>query len=206
MPIVDGVETGFISRFALRADALQWHTIKVKDLFFEVAAAVADYVRNSEDLSAALPIACTIDHQPDVPRSLAWALTHANITAFSLAVAGISAKGAAVTETYTEVDGWSGETDAALATITSITLSARTGTGVGDFLNIGVGSRLGLANSLAGSAGVYKVTKNKDDYPAASYTVDVGNNTIDVSTGAAIVDGDDFAILYEARLDGYIAQ
>ena len=198
----DGVERGFIGKDAIRDDALERWILQFKETFLDVAAAAADSVRNDEDLSATIPITCTIDAQPDVPRTISWVITHTAITALTLVIVGVNAKGETVTETFTAGGAvWSGETSNAYATITSITVSARTGAGTGNVLDVGCGSKLGLANQLQGASSVYKVTKNKADYPAASYTVDATYDTVDVSTGAAIVADDDFAISYRRCLD-----
>jgi hypothetical protein len=45
------------------------------------------------------------------------------------------------------------------------------------------------------------VKKNNADWPAASYTVDTTYDTVDVSTGGAIVGGDDFTIYYRSNLN-----
>lgn len=197
-----GIETGWVSEHALEATALKHHTIQLRDMFLDVAAAATDSVRNNEDLSAAKPITCTIDAQPDLPRTITWVITHANITALTLVIVGVDGKGEAITETHTAGGAvWSGETSNAFATITSITVSARTGTGATDTLDVGCGSKLGLSNNLQSASSVIKVTKNKLDYPAASYTVDADYDTVDVSTGAAIVADDDFTITYRRCLD-----
>jgi len=174
--------------------------------FNKILAAAADYVVSNEDLSAALPIVATIDAQPDVPRTITWAFdSHAQITAFTLTIAGTDAKGKSVTETFTAADGWSGETSNAFARITSITMSARTGTGAGDTLDIGIGSKLGLGNNIITASDVFKVDKsgaatNTADYTGvANVTAEGTYDTVDVSTGAAIVDGDSFTIHYFNR-------
>lgn len=171
------------------------------NMFMDVLAASVDHVRNNEDLSAGIPITFTIDAQPDIPRTLTWVLTHANITEFDLEIIGVDAKGNTVTETFDEGDGWSGETSNAFATITSIKLTSRTGTGGGDVMDIGIGSKLGLTNIIYATGDVYKVTKNSANYPAASYTVDATYHTVDVSTGAAIIGGDDFCLFYKSNLN-----
>ncbi len=175
--------------------------------FNKVLAEVADNIVTAEDLSAALPISCTIAAQPDVPRSLKWAFaSHAQITAFTLSIAGTNAKGQSVTETFTEASGWSGETSNAFATITNIVVSARTGTGAGDTLNVGTGSKIGLGNNIIVASDVFKVVKsaaagNAADYTGvANVTAEGTYDTVDVSTGAAIVDGDSFTIHYFCRL------
>jgi len=174
--------------------------------FNKILAAGAALVRSNEDLSAAKPITFTIDAQPDVPRNLTWAFdSHAQITAFTITFTGKDAKGNTITDVITEASGWSGATAKAYATITSIIMSVRTGTGAGDTMDIGLGSILGLSSDVAAAGDVYKVTKsvaagNAGDYPAASFTVNATNDTVDVSTGGAIADGDAFTIWYKSRM------
>jgi hypothetical protein len=175
--------------------------------FNKILAAARTYVRSNEDLSAALPIVFTITNQPDVPRTITWAFdSHAQITAYTLAIAGTNAQGKTVTETFTQADGWSGETSNAFARITSITMSARTGTGAADTMDIGIGSKLGLSNNIIIASDVFKVDKsaaaaNTADYTGAGNVTAEGTyDTVDVSTGAAIVDGDSFTIHYFNRL------
>ena len=182
--------------------------IKHVEHFEAVLAVDADYIRANEDLSAAVPITFTIDHQPDVPRNLTWAFdSHAQITAYTLVFTGTDAKGATITDTFTQASGWAGTTAKAYATITSIQLTARTGTGAADTMDIGIGSILGLANNIDATTDVYKVTKsaaagNAADYSgAANVTVNATNDTVDVSTGAAIVDGDKFTIWYKSNMN-----
>jgi hypothetical protein len=184
--------------------------LRFSEHFDKILAAAADSVRNNEDLSAALPIVFTLDAQPDVPRTIAWALnSHVNITAFTLVIVGVDAKGVTRTETFTQAAGWAGETSYAYATITSITMTARTGTGVGDTADIGVGSSLGLQYNIDATADVFKVIKsavagNATDYSgAANITPDTTYDLVDVSTGAAIVAGDSFTILYKSPLSTF---
>jgi len=161
--------------------------------------AAAAYIRTNEDLSAATPITFTLDAQPDVPRTLTWAFdSHAQITEFDLEFIGVNAKGETVTETFDEGDGWSGETSNAFATITSIKLLTRTGTGVGDTMDIGIGSKVGLANAIIATSDVFKIKKNNAHMDSGDYTVEATYHTVDLSTGGAIVGGDDFAIWYKA--------
>lgn len=202
MPKEDGIERGCIGKDALQADALQRYTVQARDMFLDVLAAATNNVVTAEDVSAAIPITCTIAAQPDVPRTISWVITHANITAATVVFVGVNAKGEAVTESFAAGGAvWSGETSNAFATITSVKVTARTGTGATDTLNVGIGSKLGLSNPLQAATSVIKVTKNKADYPAASYTVSAAYDTVDVSAGAAIVADDDFTISYRRCLD-----
>lgn len=174
-------------------------TAKEVVTYLDTRAASSVFVRSNEDLSAVIPINFTISAQPDVPRTITWSFdSHNNITAFTIAIVGIDAQGFSRTVSITQASGWSGETSYAFATITSITMSARTGTGVGDTMDIGIGSKLGLPNAIwgTGEAGIYKVTKNNTDYPATSYVGDSTYGTIDMSGGGAIIDGDDFTVWY----------
>jgi hypothetical protein len=164
--------------------------------FQDLLASSSTYIRNNEDLSAASPITFTIDAQPDVPRTITWELTHANITAFTLTIAGIDAAGEDLSSVFTQADGWSGETDAAFAVIASIKLSGRTGTGVGDTCDIGIGDKLGLSNVIVDSADVLKVKRNNAH--EATGTVDTDNSTVDLS---AINANDDITILYRESLN-----
>ncbi len=223
-----GKETGWLSKWAFQVGALAADTIgrqavaagyitstmfddsivaRVAEHFRGVRAALATYIRAGEDLSAGVPITFTLTAQPDVPRTITWAfVAHAQITAYSITIVGVDAKGNAQTVTWTQAAGWSGETSIAFATITSIIMTARTGTGAADTMNIGIGSKLGLANDIAAVGAVYKVSKTPlatgiavDYSGAANVTAEATYDTVDVSTGAAIVDGDDFNIRYLSK-------
>lgn len=174
-------------------------TRKFVETLMDLLAASATHVRSNEDLSAAIPITFTIDAQPDVPRTLTWAFdSHAQITEFDLEIIGVTAKGVSDTETFDEGDGWSGETSNAFATITSIKLTSRTGTGAGDTMDIGIGSKVGLANAIIATSDVYKIKKNNAHMDSGDYTVEATYHTVDLSTGGAITGGDDFTIWYKA--------
>ena len=214
-------ETGWLSKWAFQVGALAADSIgrqavedkfvqqnmlddfyvKLQEVFMDVLAAAADSVRNDEDLSAALPIAFTITAQPDVPRTITWALnSHAQITAFTLTITGVTAKGANVTETFTDADGWSGETANAFAVISTIAMTARTGTGAADTADIGMGSKVGLANNIDATTEVFKIKKNNAHMDLVAYTVDPATDTIDLSTGVAINAGDDFTVWYKSNV------
>lgn len=167
--------------------------------FQDVLVASATSIRSNEDLSAATPHTFALDAQPDVPRRLTWAFdAHAQITAFSITFTGVNAKGVTITQTITEASGWSGTTNEAFASITSIIMTARTGTGAGDTIDIGVNDVVGLGNSLIAATDVYKVKKNNAHFPAASYTVEAVYDTVNLATAGAITSGDDFTIWYRA--------
>lgn len=170
------------------------------DLFMDVLAASDNHTRLNEDLSAELSIDFTIDAQPDVPRSLTWSLTHDNITEFNLSFRGL-VNGIYTYENVTQADGWSGETSHAFTTIDHIYLTSRTGTGVGDTADIGIGSKLGLSKDIYAAGDVYKVKKNNADWASVNYTANGTYSTVDVSVGGAIAGGDDFTIFYYKHLN-----
>ena len=167
------------------------------ELFHDVLALSANHVVNAEDLSAASPIACTLASEPDVPRTLSWELTHANITEFTLVINGRKANGVdGEAETITEADGWAGETDIAFADIATIVFTREAGTGVGDTLDVGIADTLGISNHIfaANDLGVYKVKKNQADY--TNYTPDADYDTVAIND--AITGGDDYTIWYRS--------
>ncbi len=184
-----GKSGGSLGKWSKRADMQHYQ---------DMLAATADYVRSNQALSGAVPITFTLDAQSDCPRSITWRFdTHAQITAFTLQITAVDARGNSQVETFTQANGWSGETSRAYATITSVILTARTGTGAGDTADIGIGSKVGLKRAIIATSDVFKVKKKNADYPAASYTVSPTYGTVDLSTGGAITGGDDFTIWYK---------
>jgi len=174
------------------------------DLFMDVLAVSATHVRNNEDLSAGIPITFTIDAQPDVPRTLSGHFdAHANITAYTIVITGVDARGYTVVETLTEADGWDWETDNAFATITSIIMTARTGTGVGDTMDIGITDVLGLANTIYATGDVFKIKKNNANATVAGAQVDATYCTYDMAV-IGLAGGDDFTIWYRSNLNSIL--
>jgi hypothetical protein len=171
------------------------------DLFMDVLAVSATHVRSNEDLSAAIPITFTIDAQPDVPRTLSGHFdSHAQITAYTIVITGVNARGNTVTETKTEADGWDWETNNAFATITSIIMTARTGTGAGDTMDIGITDVLGLSNDITSTSDVYKIKKNAANAIVAAAQVNVTYDTYDMAV-IGLAAGDDFTIWYRSNLN-----
>ena len=181
------------------------------EMFMDVLAVSATQIRSNEDLSAGISITFTLDSQPDVPRTLSGHFdTHANITAYSITFTGIDAKGSRTTEVVTQAAGWDWETSNAFATVTSIVMTSRTGTGVGDTMDIGVTDVLGLANSIslfpdgyrggAEPANVYKIKKNNANAVVAAAQVDTTYDTYDMSV-IGLGASDDFTIWYRVSLN-----
>ncbi len=174
------------------------------DIFMDVLANTANHVVAAQDLTVATPIACAIAAQPDVPRNVTIAITDidVSISAFDIQVVGVDAKGNVMKETFTFAGGLNQTGSVAFATITSVTVNSITGANAGDVLNMGIGSRLGLCDSAYAAGDIFKVKKNNANYPAASYTVSLGPglDTVDVSTGGAIIAGDDFTIWFQGRV------
>lgn len=174
---------------------------KYSDLFMDVLAVSTTHIRSNEDLSAATPITFTLDAQPDIPRTLSWAFdTHAQVTEYDMEVIGIDAKGNSVTETWDEGDGWSGETSNAFATITSIKMTSRTGTGVADTMDIGITDVLGLSNIIYETSDVFKIKKNNANATVATAQVNTTYDTYDMSV-ITLGAGDDFTIWYKSNLN-----
>lgn len=172
------------------------------DIFLDILAADTNHVVAAEDLTQATPITCTIAAQPDVPRNVTITITDANtsITAFDIDVTGVDARGYTQTETFVFAGGLAQTGNIAFATITSVTANSITDDDAGDILDVGIGSKLGLANVIYTTGAIYKVKKNNADYAAANYTANDDYNTVDVSTGAAINAGDDYEIWYETSV------
>lgn len=168
----------------------------IMDTFLDTLAADPVHYANNEDLSAGVPLTFGLAAQPDVPRTISVDFdTHANITAYTIDFVGVNAQGDAVSESKTEADLWDWETDHAYAKVTSITMSARTGTGVGDTMDIGITDVLGLSNNINAAADVYKIKENNADATIVAGDVDTTYNTYDMHTigiGAA----DDYTIWY----------
>jgi len=174
------------------------------EYFNDVLAVDTNHVVAAEDLTAGLPITCTLAAQPDVPRNVTITVTDGDtgISAFTITVTGVKAKGfgsgtANTTEVFVFAGGLVQVGVEAFSTITSVVVSGLVGDGAGDTLDVGIGSKLGLANVIYATTDVYKVKKNNADLAVAGYTVNATYDTVDVSTGGAITGGDDFAIWYK---------
>lgn len=179
---------------AVRNSANMWSGHS--DVFTNILAASASHIRNNEDLSAALPIEFTIDAQPDVPRKAYVDLgAPGNITAFTIVVEGIDGKGNSVSETKTEADGWAFYTDNAYATI-SVSMTERTGTGVGDTADVGISDVVGLSNKIHKADDVYKINKNAAHVAVGGAQIDLDYDTYDLGAVIGVVGGDDFAIWF----------
>lgn len=175
------------------------------DLFMDVLTVSTTHVRSNEDLSKAIPNTFTLDAQPDVPRTLSGHFdSHAQITAYTIDIVGVDAKGNTVTEQKTEADGWDWETSNAFAVITSVIMSARTGTGASDTMDIGITDVLGLSNIIYETGDVYKITKTTGGVSAnavvAGAQVDVDNDTYDMSV-ITLGAGDTFTIWFKSNLN-----
>ena len=171
------------------------------DLFMDVLAVSATSIRSNEDLSGAIPITFTLDAQPDVPRTLSAHFdSHAQITEYDIEVIGVDAKGITVTETKDETDGWDWETSNAFATVTSIKVTSRTGTGVGDTMDIGITDVLGLSNIFYETGDVFKIKKNNANAVVVVGDVNTTYDTYDLHT-IGLAATDDFTIWYKSNLN-----
>ena len=121
-----------------------------------------DYIVSAEDCSAALPIIATIDNQPGAPRTLIFNLTHTAITAARIEIVGTDARGMIRTYVHelSDATGWTLEVRLPFLTITSIKITERTGTGIGDILNVGLTDGVGLSNICWWEDDIIQVTVN----------------------------------------------
>ncbi|MBU1067881.1 right-handed parallel beta-helix repeat-containing protein [Patescibacteria group bacterium] len=171
------------------------------DLFMDILAVTANHVVNNEDLSVGLPITFTLAAQPDVPRTLSGHFdSHAQITAYTIAITGVDAKGNTIVETKTEADLWDWETNNAFATVTSIIMSARTGTGAGDTMDIGITDVLGLSNVIYATSDVYKIKKNNANATVAVAQVNATYDTYDMAV-IGLAATDNFTIWFRSNLN-----
>lgn len=171
------------------------------DLFMDVLAVSATHVRSNEDLSVATPITFTITAQPDIPRTLLGHFdSHAQITEYDIEIIGVDAKGNTITETKDETDGWDWETNNAFATITSIKMTSRTGTGAGDTMDIGITDVLGLSNIIYKTSDVFKIKKNNANATVATAQVNTTYDTYDMAV-IGLAATDDFTLWYKSNLN-----
>lgn len=167
------------------------------DIFMDVLAVTANHVVNNEHMSIGPPNDFVIATQPDVPRTLTGHFdSHAQITAYSIDIAGVDAKGIGRFETFTEADGWDWETDNAYATVSYVRLTARTGTGAGDTMDIGIADVLGLSNVIYETGDVYKIKKDNVDATVAAAQVDITYDTYDMSV-IGLAATNDFTIWFK---------
>ena len=173
----------------------------LQDVFYNVLAITADNIVNNEDLSAGVPITFTIIAQPDVPRTLSMDFdSHLQITAYTIVITGVDSQGNVIVETFTEaVDPWNFETDAAFATVTSVIMTARTGTGAADTGDVGITDVLGLSNLITATGDVWKITKNAVDQTIAGAQVNIITGTYDMAVIGLLVT-DDFTIWYDGNI------
>ena len=172
------------------------------NIFQDVLAVSATGIRSNEDLGEAIPNTFTLDAQPDVPRTLSGHFdAHAQITAYTIVITGVDAKGNTVTETFTEAASpWDFETSNAYATVTSIIMTTRTGTGAGDTMDIGITDVLGLSNVIYETGDVYKIKKNAANAVVAGAQVNATYDTYDMSV-ITLAATDDFTIWYRSNLN-----
>ena len=167
----------------------------------DMVATNKQYIKAKQNLNEDLPISVTLDRQCYIPRTISWKFnSHTNISAYSLIVKGRDAKDIPHIIILTQADGWSGETSVALKELT-IQMVSRIGTGVGDTLDIGVGSKVGLPHKIFYVSDVFKIEKNGVNYPTNKYRIDIFYDTVDLSISEAIKNGDSFKIWYKSNLD-----
>lgn len=199
--VIDGQASGAIYVDPTDTDVVYQN--RLVEVFMDVLAATANHIVANEDLTQAPPINCTEAAQPDVPRNITITVTdgNASISAFQIDIAGINAYGNSATEQFLFAGGLVQTGNVAWSDDVTVTVTSIVGDDAGDVLDVGIGSKLGLTNLIWATGNVWKVKKNNADYAAASYTVNATYDTVDVSTGGAIVGGDDFTIYYKSDLN-----
>jgi len=196
-PIYNSVLVGGLTNVTSFAkEAYRQHA----DIFMDVLAVSANHVVAAQALHLADPTVCVIAAQPDVPRTLSWTFTHPTLTAYTMDIVGVNAKGQTVTETFTEADLWAGETDNAFATVTSITVHDMTGEALGDILDVGITDVLGLSNVIYATGDVYKIKKDNANAVVAAAQVNVTYDTYDMAV-IGLAAGNDFTIWYRSNLN-----
>ncbi len=168
---------------------------------YTVTAVSATRISANEDLSVGVPITFTINAQPDAPRTLSGHFdSHAQITAYTIDILGINGKGETLTETKTEVDGWDWETNNAFKKVTSITMSARTGTGAGDTMDIGVTDVIGLCNTFYETSDIYGIKLDNADQTVAGAQINTTYHTYDLSV-IGLFGGSTYTFWYKKNLN-----
>lgn len=170
----------------------------VSDFYSNCLAAAATRICNAVSLNSELPSTFALATQPDIPRALTATVLHSNITAYTIVISGLNAKGESVTETFTESSGWTWTTSHAYSKITSIIMTARTGTGVDDTISIGTTDKIGLSNPIYLVTDIYKIKKNSTDLAVDPTKIDTVYSTYDLSS-SAISDTDTLTVWYLSK-------
>ncbi len=183
--IIDGGE---------RTQIYEGHT----DLFMDVQAEVANFIHQNVGTGAAFVVLepAFTGAQLDVPRNVTVDCTAVGAPTGDITITGVDALGNNVSEDITVNPGGQAVGNVAFAYVATINVPATIpGT---DTIQVGNGSKLGLANMFFDATySVYKCTKNNADYTGVgSWTISIDYFTVDVSTGGAIANGDDFTIWY----------
>ncbi len=160
-------------------------------VYGNVQAEDTNYVVAAGDASAATPITFVIANQPDVPRNVTFTLGNGQITAFTLVVTGKDANNRDIAETFTEVGGFTQTGVRAFLSITTVQLTARTGTGAGDKLDMGIGKVFGFPGQIGATADVFAFYQN--GVLSAAFTPLATYFTVEPT---AIVAADDIAFTY----------
>jgi len=174
-------------------------TTKQVELFMDCLANSTNHIITNEDLTVETPIICTIASQLDIPRNVLITVTDedTSISAFDIDVLGVNAEGDIITENFVFAGGLVQVGNIAFGTITSVVVNSIIGDNEGDVLNVGIGSKIGLSNTISLSGDVYKITLGTTNLDLADYTVNVTYNTVDLSVGAPIGAYSDYTIWYK---------
>lgn len=185
---------------------------KYCESFMDIQAVTANYVGSWAGTGAEQvinPGDAGWSAQPDIKRNLTVTCTAVGAPSGDIVIAGVNAKGQTISEAITVNPGGIRIGNEAFATITTITIPATIP--ATDTIDVGIGSKLGLANIIYATADVYKVTRTTGGAPGASaadysvqgtdITVNITYHTVDMAIGAGIVAGDCYAINYKVNLN-----
>jgi len=129
-------------------------------------------------------------NQLDIPRIVSVAaVTHTNFTVMQVQVYGYDQFGSLKSNLVDlhAGNGWASQTAAAFSVISFVQIYARTGTGSGDSVVVGINNKVAIPEMLISSASILKAKRN-----GANIAVPTIDTTYSLLTLAAISDDDDF--------------
>jgi len=176
--------------------AYDMHIAHFQDVLDESATAIVN-AQDCSDFSSKYD--CTIAAQPDCPRNVTLTVTDANtgISAFTIRVRGLDARGAQAVEEFLFAGGLTQTGYTAFSFIDEVTIENMVGNAGADTVSIGTGTHFGLGNEIFATSDVFKVKENNADYSGS--TILPPYNTVNFETGAGVDAGDDFTVFYRSN-------
>jgi len=168
------------------------HTIQLQYFIFDIQAENNDGVHAAVSGNSTLQTISTGITNPKHPRNIRVVSTGTH--GGTCSITGIDAKGSSLTEEITIVPGDAASGNQAFSIISSFTVPAALD--ATDTISLGFGSKLGVPNYIIHASHVRRVLKNGSIISSSKYTASAGYSTVDLSRDDAIVDGDDYEIVY----------